>query len=383
MRCLILSSEFPPGPGGIGTHAWELGRQLQRRGWQPAVMTPGDYATLGQIARFDAAAPFPVYRLRPLRPALLEGLYRALRLRRVLRPDLLIATGQRSLWLAAFGARRDLPWVGIGHGSEFGRPRGLAARLTRAAIRRARRLVCVSEFTRELAVAMGIARERATVIPNGADGEFFQPLREAEVAAARRRLGLEGQRTVLTVGRVSERKGQEVVARALAELPGAFDDVVYLVAGLADRAEPLRRAAREAGVADRVRLLGAVDREEIRRLYAACDLFAMTSRRTADGDVEGYGIAVVEAALMGRPALVSASGGLPEAVVDGETGRVVSEGSVTETATGLAELLADHDLRARLGRAAHRRAAAEQTWERRGAQYDEVLRDALDASPVP
>ena len=78
----------------------------------------------------------------------------------------------------------------------------------------------------------------------------------------------------------------------------------------------------------------------MRRLNA-CDLFVMTSRNTADGDFEGYGIAVIEAALCGKPAVVSAGSGLGEAIVAGETGVLVREDDPPDTARAIAELLAD------------------------------------------
>src|SRR5262249_41883062 len=115
MRLLVLSREFPPGPGGIGTHAYELSRHLMRRGWEVTVVSPQDYASAAERERFNAAQPFPIVRLNSGRGMLREAWERQGVLARQVRerrPDILLASGQRSVWLAAWGAARHrLPWV--------------------------------------------------------------------------------------------------------------------------------------------------------------------------------------------------------------------------------------------------------------------------------
>ena len=61
-KCLILSQEFPPGPGGLGTHAFEIARHLTRLGWDMRVVTNQDHCTDDEIAAFNASQPFTVWR---------------------------------------------------------------------------------------------------------------------------------------------------------------------------------------------------------------------------------------------------------------------------------------------------------------------------------
>jgi phosphatidyl-myo-inositol dimannoside synthase len=105
-----------------------------------------------------------------------------------------------------------------------------------------------------------------------------------------------------------------------------------------------------------------------------CEAFVMTSRHTADGDFEGYGIAVVEAALCGKPAIVSANSGLAEAIVDGVTGYAVEPDNPQAVARALIRLLRNKELRRDMGQAARERALREQTWEHRAQAYDTLLR---------
>ena len=375
MRVLIVSSEFPPGPGGIGTHAHQLGVGLRRLGWDVCVLTSQDYASEGEVAAFNSAQPFKIVRLRRVPGPAIEAIYRGLELRRFLRafqPDVLVASGSRSVMLAAArGAGRTTPLVAVGHGTEFGARSGWTSRVTRWAFQRAAAVVSVSEFTRSEMLRSGIVPRSDRVIPNGADPDRFHVLPRTETMRTRSELGLPDAPLVVTVGNVTPRKGQDVVVRALALVPG----VHYAIVGMPTRGEDIRRLAAELGVGERVHLLGRLDDARLVRLLNASDLFAMTSRRTADGDFEGYGIAVVEAALCGLPSIVSEGSGLAEAIDHGQTGVCVPQEDPPATAAALRQLLSDPGHLRRMGVAARHRAEAEQTWDRRMPAYDALLRE--------
>ena len=385
MRNLIfVSTEFPPGPGGIGTHAHQLSLGLAAAGWAPVVLSPQDYATEAEIRSFNAAQPFPIVRLRRIPGPPFEAIYRAGVLGRWIgrhRPEVLIASGSRSVMLVAARVRgRGVPWVAIGHGTEFGSRTGVDGRLLRWAFGQATSVVCVSEFSRRRMHDAGISAREELVIPNGADPSRFRRLPAEDALAARREIGLENARILITVGNVTERKGQDVVVRALPEILRAEPETHYVVAGLPTRGDELRELARGLHVADRVHLLGRVEPDRLTRLLNAADLFVMTSRNTASGDVEGYGIAAVEAALCGVPSVVAGGSGLAEAVVDGETGVVVPPEDPAATARAIVALLGDDAGRRAMGERARRRAEREQTWTGCAARYSETLGRICGAS---
>jgi len=150
-RLLILSTEFPPGPGGIGTHAYQLATGLTKRGWEVVVLTPQDYASEEEILSFNSSQPFPIVRLRHYPGSLPEGLYRlSVLIRWFYRwsPDVSIASGERAVWLMALVApRMKRPWVAVGHGTEFGVKSGWERYLTRWAFERASIVVAVSNYS--------------------------------------------------------------------------------------------------------------------------------------------------------------------------------------------------------------------------------------------
>lgn len=372
-RLLVLSSEFPPGPGGIGAHAYQLARHLTRLGWAVDVVASQSYVSAAARDAFNRAQPFHV---TPL-PERGRGLWWIDRLRLVSgivrdrRPEALVATGQRALWLGAIvAARHRLPWLAVGHGSEF-QTRAAARRLTRAALERAGAVVAVSDYTAGL-IREAARPRRLVIIPNAADGERFRPA--ADPTEARRELGLEGRRVLLTVGQVGERKAQDVVIRALPRVVAACPDALYVMVGLPRREAEFAALAAELGVADHVRFAGMVADDALLRTYQAADLFVLVSRRAADGDVEGYGIVVQEAALCGLPAVVSQGCGLTEAIREGVTGISVPPDAPEATAATIIDLLGNDARRAAMGRRA-RELAARATWAERVAEYDALLRE--------
>ncbi len=386
MRLLFVTSEFPPGPGGIGTHAYQVSRNLARLGWEVAVVASQDYARADEITSFNQSQPFPIERLRPVSFAPLEAIYRWRVLSRWIsewHPDIVLASGARSTWLVALAARiMNFPWVAIGHGSEFKLPTAWEQRLVRWSFQRARAVVCVSQYTWRRMLEAKIKPRAGTVIPNGADGEQFRVLPLPESADCASPEPLPGRRLLITVGSVTERKGQDVVIRALPHVLKQVANAHYVIAGMPEKEAELSRLADELGIAEHVHFLGRVQPEELVRLLNRAEVFLMTSKHTPDGDFEGYGIAVIEAALCGKPAIVSNNSGLTEAIVEGETGFGVPENDEHATAEAILALLEDDGLRRRLGEAAQKRALAEGTWEHRAKEFDTLLRNLIRTPAV-
>lgn len=377
MRLLLLSTEFPPGPGGIGTHAHQLALGLRERGWEVAVLTRQAYAAREEIEAFNREQPMTVEALPGAGVAPLTAVagYRVVSRRtREWKPDLVVASGDRVIYLTAWVARRRaLPWVAVEHGRS---PRGWERRLKRWALAEATGVVCVSRHTWTRMTAMGVEPRTGCVIENGADPGRFRVLPDDEKRAFRESLGLDGARLLLTVGNVSERKGQDLVIRALPRILERAPNTHYLMAGLPTRRREFHAIAEDLGVARRVHFLGRVEPDRLVRLLNAADVFAMTSRQ-ADDQFEGYGIAVAEAALCGLPSVVTSGSGLSEAIQAGETGLAASEEDAAAVAEAVLGLLGDEDRRRAMGAAARRRALAAQTWSRRAEEYDGFFRSLL------
>ncbi|MFH9294813.1 glycosyltransferase [Streptomyces sp. NPDC017520] len=233
-------------------------------------------------------------------------------------------------------------------------PRRLAIE---AAIGRACRRVlatCADEVA-EL-VAMGVDRDRVSVVPCGVDPRHFAPVADAGRAAA-------GPRRLVAVGRLVRRKGFDRAIAALAAVP----DAELLIAGGPEadllfaepEAERLRKVAEEYGVADRVTLLGAVAHDRMPRLMSSADLVLSLP------DYEPFGIVPIEAMACRTPVVATAVGGHLDTVVDGVTGALVPPaGDASHLARVIVALLDDPERLARYGRAGRERVLAHYSWDR-------------------
>jgi glycosyltransferase involved in cell wall biosynthesis len=235
-----------------------------------------------------------------------------------------------------------------------------------------RRAVAISPAVARRLEDGGVAPCPVVTIPSAVAPETVTTDRPR--SELRAELGLDPDAFVLlTMASLVRRKGIDVLIEALAAVgarpDGAPDATVLLVAGRGPEEEELRARAERFGLTPRVRFLGP--RDDKAELLAACDAFALPSRR------EGLGVASLEAMAASRAVIASRVGGLAEAVVDGETGLLVEPGDVRGLAAAIARLRDDAELRARLGAAGPARVAAGHLPDQMVAAYEELYREVL------
>ena len=223
-------------------------------------------------------------------------------------------------------------------------------------------------------IRLGADRRRVTIIPCGVDLDRFSPHgRPAERSSSRARL--------LAVGRLVERKGVDDAVRALADLA----DAELLVAGgppagpalCADpEVQRLHEVAVGCGVADRVRFVGRVGRDEMPALLRSADAVVCVPW------YEPFGIVPLEAMACGVPVVASAVGGMIDSVVDGVTGVHVPPRRPGRLAAALVGLLADPGRARALGEAGARRARERYGWGRIAAATEDAYRGVREAVPA-
>lgn len=270
--------------------------------------------------------------------------------------------GYLGLWLKRW---LRLPVLIYAHGNEILEAMQSEWDIPRRALRSADRVLANSRFTKELVHKAGVDPDRIDVVHPGCDSERFRP-REPEPELRRRLLGgRDHERVVLTIGNLVARKGHDMVIRALPRLRRTIPDVTYLIVGDGPYRPDLERLAAAAGVADRVVFAGRVPEEDLPRVYALGDVFIMPSREQADlCDVEGFGLVFLEAGACARPVVGGRSGGIPDAIVEGQTGFLVDPHDPEAIAVTLARVLGDRGLAQRLGQQGRERAVGEFAWSR-------------------
>ena len=144
-------------------------------------------------------------------------------------------------------------------------------------------------------------------------------------------------------------KGVDRVIEALPEVLKRVPQVQYTVIGSGTDLDRHKELAERVGVADRVQFRGTVSGEALRAAYRDCDVFALPSAG------EGFGFVFLEAMKYGKAIVAANTGGAPEVVQDGVTGKLVEYGNKEQLAQTVVDLCLDENMRRRLGEAGYRR----------------------------
>ena len=337
--------------------------------WQVDVALPPDYFFYMTPARFLVSRLLSTWRT-----------FRAAR-----KADLVHAIKDFPHSLVAVDAARlaGKPCVATGHGTYTIQPVLDERHRSRAlsAYRRFAALISVSRYTRERLLGIVppevLPPGRVHVIPNAVDAESFVEPRD---------LGEQpwhGRRFTLGIGELKERKGHHLALEAWIRVARDQADLHHFIVG--NRAgdpyeEQLLTMAREAGLADRVHLVGNVSEDEKVDLLQRAEVFLHTPVTAADGGFEGFGIVYLEAAAAGTVAIGTLDSGAEDAIVEGESGRLVAQ-DVDAVEGALREVLDDDALRARLAKGARSHAEAS-SWDENAQRVLEIY-DGVRGAEAP
>jgi glycosyltransferase involved in cell wall biosynthesis len=232
------------------------------------------------------------------------------------------------------------------------------------------RLICISEAVRQVCLEAGIPEAKLAVVRSGVDPERLPA--ERSMRSLREELGIDRRENVLlNVAALTEEKDHRSLLEAMLCIARDAPGTHLLIAGDGPLADELGHQCRELALDHCVHFLGF--RDDVGSLLQLCDLFVMASR------AEGLGTSVLDAMAHERACVVSRAGGLPEVVLDGETGRVVPVGEPEALAEAVTDLLGDRKRRERMARAGRRRILehfnADEMVDGTIAVYRELLQD--------
>ena len=385
---LLAAFDFPPTLGGESRLYFELARHLpadEIAVWAPRL--PGDREIDASLACRVTRGRVPAHggTLRRLARGVLAGCHLAKLLKRHSYRYLLcgqvLSLGVPVRLLAR---AKGIPYGVFVHGADVFDFRGQFpwAGLIGWVLSGADAVIVNSRFTAGLVASEypGTAR-RVLVMPMGVEPAPLVP--EAEVAALRARYRLGEGPVLLTVARLVEAKGHDVVIDSLPRLLARIPSARYLVVGEGPHRRALEERARRLDVADQVVFAGRVPEAELPAHYRLGTVFVLLSRSTGRYDgLEGFGLAILEASSHGLPVIGGRTGGVPEAVRHGRTGLVLPADDARGFADEAARLLADPERRRQFGETG-RRFAAEHAWPRTAEVVRRLWNDSeAAASPA-
>jgi phosphatidylinositol alpha-1,6-mannosyltransferase len=372
-QIILFAFEYPPVSGGIARLCAEIGKIFEREHIGTLVLTQ------------ECLATPPDTRLRQIRVNPRRGVreWRAFRWLRKQRRD---KPGIRQeiicgVWypegLIAYlaGVR---PFVILAHGAELLPPtsrwrRSLWKALQRFVLERASLVIANSKYTKDL-VSRAAPKAHVEAIPLGVDTDRFAA---GDRESAKEKFGVTAKRVLCTVSRIENYKAHDTVLRAISKLElDEREQFVYLIVGNGPHEQELRTLAVELGIESLVRWIGFISEEELPQVYSASDLFVLCTRHAPEERaVEGFGLVFLEAQSCGIPVVGTRTGGIPDAIREGQSGWLIEQDDTQSLANIIRNLVHSPESFHAVGKQARERVLRAGTWEVYGRRLSSALKN--------
>jgi phosphatidylinositol alpha-1,6-mannosyltransferase len=330
---LLISSEFPPNVGGIGNHSYNLAKALSREGFKVTVVADIIDVDKNELDDFASQQDFAIHWIRRQQPAWQTYLARIVKtLSLAKNAEKVICSGKFSLWLGILLSLRfpRIELIAVVHGTELDLKFSAAKQATSYALAKFAKIISVSTYTQKFLPNALPSSIKKYIIHNGIDGSEFN-VDDSEPLA--------GQPALITVGNVTDRKGQENVIAALPRISAIYPQVAYHIVGRPTNKVQVESMAKRLQIDHQVSFYGAVSRQTLLRKLHGATIKLMLSNHTHEGDFEGFGIAVLEANACGVPAIGSKDCGIADAIEHGKTGLLVDQQNATEVANAVKTIM--------------------------------------------
>jgi phosphatidylinositol alpha-1,6-mannosyltransferase len=305
------------------------------------VLCNQDYASEAEIQAYTSGLPVGItverFIDRSVRFATPKRVLQAFRLVKNTKPSAVYVTGRFPLWVGALLKMRfpKLFVAGFAHGTEVSKAGGIRGKLTHLAAKKLNHMYAVSAFTAAFLREDGVTN--LSILPNGLDASFLESSQIKQED-----YGWQGVPRLLTVGNVTPRKGQHRIVAALPALRSAFPTLHYHMVGLPSAQPNVQALAEQLDVANALTFHGRLpSKADLMRAYASADVFIMLSENQLNGDVEGFGIAILEANAFGIPAIGAKGCGIEDAISE-DSGILVDGNNPQKITEALTKIMANY-----------------------------------------
>jgi len=378
MNILVFSTDYKPNTGGIAEHTYQIAKHIAKKGHNVTVLS----SKLNSCEEFDKMQSFKTYRVFSL--SFLKNIllffylgYFVLRFR--------INLVYNAVWnpcgiISCFlSFALNFRYVVVAHGSELysiklpwqtlkERLKIWLKRVIQPKVyNHAFKVFAVSNYIKKKLEKAGVDSKKILVFNNGVSLEEFETEQVDEEII--NKYNLKGKKIILIVSRLVARKGHDMIIRTLPKVLEKVPNAIYLIAGDGSRRSFLEDLTTRFNLEDNVIFLGFVPHKHLPRLYNSCDVFIMASRE------EGFGIVFLEANACKKPVIGGRSGGIPDAIIDGETGLLVDPQDPNDIAKGLIKILTNKRLAKKMGENGYNRVKRELTWDKIVSRMMEIVQE--------
>lgn len=228
-----------------------------------------------------------------------------------------------------------------------------------------------SQFTKKILLEMGINENKIHIInPCPATSTEIDKQRLLQI---KNEYNLQDKKVLLYVGRLTKRKGIDLVIKSLPSIVKTLPNLVYAIIGDGPERENLETLVRESNLEKHVIFTGAQDISEVKYYFNLADLFIMTTRPSKEGDLESFGMVYLEANQYGLATIATDVGGVSETVVNNETGFLLDSGDQEVIAKAVIELFTNSGLKSKLGEQGKQRVKTTFQWKKQADQLEGIL----------
>ncbi len=375
-KILLITRNFPPLVGGMERLVFNIHKELSKKYTCDIVGPKGCSAALSSNQNIYECRISPVSVF--LLSALLKSTWAAIRNSY----SLCIAGSGVTAWIAILACKlRKIPCVTFIHGLDLIVDNRLYQVMFMPAIRHSDIVIANSQNTAYLAEKSGISPQKLIILHPGVE----LPDYSKNQACFRSRYKLDGNKVLLSVGRLIPRKGlAEFIEYSLTAIIKECPEAILVIIGT----EPenalhqtdsvlaaIHQAINSTRLEEHVMMLGRVDDDMLNAAYRESDVFVFPLLEVV-GDVEGFGMVAVEAASHGLPTVAFSVGGAPDAIADGKSGFLVTPGDYPGLSRKITGILNDEF--ATLTPTACRDHAARFHWDLFGDRLHEIIKHLVE-----
>ncbi len=377
-KSLLVTLYFPPQRGGISNSLWNICNNLPHH----------KIAVLAKQSNIEPEASFPIYRKKLVSqsnfvwPKWLWLFWHIFKIIKKEKITLLQAGQILPIGTAVYFLHKILkiPYIVYVYGQDLiivrhsKRKIGLIKRI----LANAEFVIANSNYTKKLSVQLGATTNKTIVVYPSPIGLIRTDIDQQYFEYFLKQYDLSDKKIILSVGNLVERKGQDIVIKAMPEIIKQFPNAVYCIVGSGEHKKALEKLVKDSDLQNHVRFYEHISDQELPYFYHACHVFIMPSRELKNSsgesiDVEGFGIVYLEANLFSKPVIGGKSGGVIEAIEDGKSGLLVDPMRADDIAEKICKLLEHPEYAQKLGSYGKLRATNEFQWNSEVEKIKKIL----------